>query len=71
MSDRFIQGYKKNVVRPAFIIVVATMIAVILLPLITDIPIVYINLLPAVSWIVFIIWLYFYKRKLKKLESGD
>lgn len=69
MSERFELSLKNKIVRMVLIIMVPTLIAAILLLLITEIPTVYITALPLVSWMIFFIWLYFYKRKQKKIES--
>lgn len=69
MGDRFELSFKNKVVRMLFFIMVPTIVAVILLSLITEIPTIYMTFLPLVSWSSFFIWLYFYKRKQKKTES--
>lgn len=69
MSDRIELSFKNKVVRMAFIIMVPTIIAVILLLLATEIPAAYVTSLPLVSWTIFFVWLYFYKRKQKKIDS--
>lgn len=69
MGDSFELSFKNKVVRMLFFIMVPTIVAVILLPLITEIPTIYMTFLPLVSWSIFFIWLYFYKRKQKKTET--
>ena len=64
MSDRFELSLKNKVVRMWLIIMVPTLIAEILILQFTEIPV--FTLIP---WVIFFIWLYFYKRKQKKEHS--
>ncbi|AMQ05277.1 hypothetical protein MKY15_12125 [Sporosarcina sp. FSL K6-1540] len=64
MSDRFELSFKNKVVRMWLIIMVPAVIAEILIMQFTAIPV-----LPSISWTIFFIWLYFYKRKQKKEHS--
>ncbi|WP_399631003.1 hypothetical protein [Sporosarcina sp. SG10008] len=64
MSDRFELSFKNKVVRMWLIIMVPAVIAEILIMQFTVIPV-----FPSISWTIFFIWLYFYKRKQKKEHS--
>lgn len=61
MGDRFELSFKNKVVRMLFFIMVPTIVAVILLPLITEIPTIYMTFLPLVSWSVFLFGFTFIK----------
>lgn len=65
MSDRFELSFKNKVVRMWLIIMVPTVIIEIFIMLFTEFP----GLLSIISWTIFWIWLYFYKRKQKKGHS--
>jgi len=69
MSERFELSFKNLLVRMLCIIMVPTLMTAILLLLITEIPTVYITGMPLISWLIFFSWLYFYKRKQKKIET--
>lgn len=69
MSEGFELSFKNKQVRMAFIIMVPTFVAVIFLALMTEIPMIYIEFLPILSWAVFFIWRYLYKKKQRKQES--
>ena len=64
MSYRFELSFKNKVVRMWLIIMVPAVIAEILIMQFTVIPV-----FPSISWTIFFIWLYFYKRKQKKEHS--
>jgi hypothetical protein len=64
MSDRFELSFKNKVVRMWLIIMIPAVIAEILIIQFTKIPV-----FPSISWTIFFIWLYFYKRKQKKEHS--
>ncbi|XKI11035.1 Permease [Sporosarcina sp. ANT_H38] len=65
MSDRFELSFKNKVVRMWLIIMVPTVIAEILLMQFNELTF----LLSVISWTIFLIWHYFYKRKQKKEHS--
>lgn len=64
MSDRFELSLKNKVVRMWLIIMVPTLIAEILIMQFTGI-----RVFTLIPWVIFFIWLYFYKRKQKKEHS--
>ena len=65
MSDRFELSFKNKEVRMWLIIMVPAVIAEIFIMQFTKIP----GLFPIISWTIFFIWRYFYKRKQKKVYS--
>ncbi|CAM3191910.1 hypothetical protein FITA111629_09145 [Filibacter tadaridae] len=70
MSDRFELSLKNKEVRVWLIIMVPTVIAQILIVQFTENPAGYITgLFPLISWTIFFIWRYFYKRKKKRIQS--
>ncbi len=70
MGDRFELSFKNKEVRVWLIIMVPTVIAKVLLILYSETPTGYITgLLPLISWTIFLIWRYFYKKKQKKIRS--
>ncbi len=64
MSDRLELSFKNKVVRMWLIIMIPAVIAEILIMQFTKIPV-----FTTIPWIIFFIWLYFYKRKQKKEHS--
>ena len=64
MNDRFELSLKNKVVRMWLIIMVPTLIAEILIMQFTGI-----RVFTLIPWVIFFIWLYFYKRKQKKEHS--
>ncbi|REB07355.1 hypothetical protein DVB69_11010 [Sporosarcina sp. BI001-red] len=70
MNNRFELSFKNKEVRVWLAIMIPTALGEIAVILLSETPNSYINaLLPLLSWTVFFIWRYFYKRKQKKLES--
>lgn len=70
MNDRFELSFKNKEVRVWMAIMVPTVIAEILLILFSETPNGYITgCLPLISWTLFYIWRYFYKKKQKKVQS--
>lgn len=61
MSNRFELSLKNKVVRMWLIIMIPALIVEILLIQFTRIPVI-----TAIPWVIFFIWLYFYKRKQKR-----
>ncbi len=70
MNNRFELSFKNKEVRVWVAIMIPTLIAEIAFILLTETPNSYINVFfPLVSWAIFFIWRYFYKKKQKKLQS--
>ena len=70
MNDRFELSFKNKEVRVWLVIMVPTVIAGVLLILFSETPTSYVtSLLPLISWTLFFIWRYFYKKKQKKVQS--
>lgn len=65
MSDQFELSFKNKVVKMWLIIMVPTIIAEILIMQFTGLTF----LLSVISWMIFFMWHYFYKRKQKKEHS--
>ncbi len=70
MNDRFDLSFRNKEVRVWLVIMVPTVIAEVLLILFSETPTSYVtSLLPLISWTIFFIWRYFYKKKQKKVQS--
>lgn len=70
MNNRFELSFKNKEVRVWVAIMIPTLITEIAFILLTETPNSYINVFfPLVSWAIFFIWRYFYKKKQKKLQS--
>ncbi len=65
MNNRFELSFKNKVVRMWLIIMVPAVIVGIFIIQFTEFP----GLFPIIPWTIFFIWLYFYKRKQKKVDS--
>lgn len=61
MSNRFELSFKNKVVRMWLIIMIPALIVEILIIQFTKIPV-----FTAIPWVIFFIWLYFYKRKQRR-----
>lgn len=70
MGERFELSFKNKEVRVWLVIMVPTVIAEVLLILFSETPTSYVtSLLTLISWTIFFIWRYFYKKKQKKVQS--
>lgn len=70
MTDRFDLSFRNKEVRVWLFIMVPTVIVEILFILFSETPNGYITgFIPLISWTIFFIWRYFYKKKLKKVQS--
>jgi hypothetical protein len=70
MSDRFDLSFKNIEVRVWIYIMVPAITAAVLLTLFTEIENLSINLIPAISWTMYYIWRFFYRRKQKKTTAN-
>lgn len=70
MSEGFELSLKNKIVRMCLWIMIPATIIGISLILFTDLPSIIPSLILTVAWVIFFIWLYFYKRKEKEQEVG-